>query len=248
MIEWLVVGGLMVSMLAAAEIGFRLGCRSKLGADDRSQVGVLQGAMLGLLGLLLGFAFSGATSRFMERQQVIVAEANAMGTAYLRADLLPAEAAEGLRAELRRYAEKRIELFREVDPAAAARLDREMGEMHPKLWYVARAGVAAKPEVIMAVLPPVNEVIDLLAKRNAMTRMHMPGLVVVVLIAAAGIAMATIGYGSGLVKRRPRVLTLCFAALIALVMWITIDLDYPRAGMIRMSEQPLVDARAAMGK
>jgi hypothetical protein len=204
--------------------------------------------MLGLLGLLLGFAFSGATSRFMDRQQVIVAEANAMGTAYLRADLLPADVAEGLRAELRRYADRRIELFQEIDPASAGRLEREMEEMHPRLWDAARAGVAAKPEVMMAVLPPVNEVIDLLAKRNAMTRMHMPRLVVVVLIAAAAIAMGTIGYGSGLAHRRPRVLTLCFATLIAMVMWITIDLDHPRAGMIRMSEQPLVDARAGMGE
>jgi hypothetical protein len=119
--------------------------------------------------------------------------------------------------------------------------------MHAKLWEAGRAGVAAKPEVTMAVLPPINEVIDLLGTRNAMTRLHMPWSVVAVLVAAAAIAMGTIGYGSGLVKRRPRALAMSFAALIGIVMWVTMDLDYPRVGLIQLSEQPLVDAREVMG-
>ncbi len=247
MIELLVLGGLILAMLLASEVGFRAGCRSKMGADDRSQVGVLQGAMLGLLGLLLGFAFSGATSRFMERQQVIVGEANAIGTAFLRADLLPEATAAELRTHLRAYADKRIELFRETGLSESRQLHAELAGMHAKLWEAGRAGVAAKPEVTMAVLPPINEVIDLLGTRNAMTRLHMPWSVVAVLVAAAAIAMGTIGYGSGLVKRRPRALAMSFAALIGIVMWVTMDLDYPRVGLIQLSEQPLVDAREAMG-
>lgn len=248
MMEWIVLGGLILAMLLASEVGFRAGCRSTLGTDDRSQVGVLQGAMLGLLGLLLGFAFSGATSRFMERQQVIVAEANAMGTACMRADLLPEPAATQLRVHLRAYADKRIELFRETRQRESKQIEAELTALHGKLWEAARAGALAKPEVMMAVLPPINDVIDLLGTRNAMTRLHMPWSVVAVLIAAAAIAMGTIGYGSGLVKRRPRALAMSFAGLIGIVMWVTVDLDYPRVGLIQLSEQPLVDAREAMGK
>lgn len=107
-----IAAGLLLLLLVALEAGFRIGRRATGGADASlsSQVGAIQGALLGLLGLLLAFSFAAAGARFLERQDLIVQEANAIGTAYLRADLLDEPHRSELRAALRRYTENRIEI------------------------------------------------------------------------------------------------------------------------------------------
>ncbi len=246
LIDILVAIALVALVIAASEVGYRIGARRKSTPEERSQVGVLQASMLGLLGLLLGLAFSNATSRFIQRQNLVVQEGNAMGTFFLRADLLSLEHRDAIQRSLRQHADARIELFREKEPEKAAPITARIDEINDRLWQLAVVGVRERPEVMMGVLPPLNELIDQSAVRSSLSKRHLPGLVVMVLVASAMLSMACMGYGSGLVKRHPQSILWALATLIAMVLWITFDLDYPRHGMIRLSEQPLLDARESM--
>ena len=233
--------GLFFGLFLALEIGYRLGRRATADLDARASglIGAVQGAILGLLGLLLAFSFAAAGSRFLERQDLIVQEANAIGTAYLRADLLEDSHGSALRSSLQRYTQHRVELSGRlrsgVLPADLAEAERLQGAM----WDAAVAGVTARPATMVVVLPPVNDVIDLHSTRVAAGRKHLPLPVMGLLVACSLLAIGVIGYGSGTGGRRRLALTVPLAALIGLSLWITIDLDHPRAGMLQLSDAPL---------
>jgi hypothetical protein len=239
--EALVAAGLLALLLVALEGGFRAGCRAVREGDTAAsgQVGAVQGAVLGLLGLLLAFSFAAAGARFLERQDLIVAEANAIGTSFLRADLLDEPERSQLRAALERYTQHRLELSarlaRGLQPSDLA----EIGRLHAGIWSAAVAGVRARPAAMVSVLPPVNEVIDLHSIRLAAGRKHLPSLVLGMLIASSALAVAVIGYGCGLAGRRRAPMTVSLALLIGAGLWITIDLDHPRGGLMRLSDAPL---------
>jgi hypothetical protein len=241
MFELSTLFGLLVAMVAALEFGFRIG-RRIAGAthdDASSQVGSIQAAVLGLLGLLLAFSFAAAGTRFLERQDLIVQEANAIGTAYLRAELLDEPMRSELRAALKEYTARRIEvsrtLRRGLDPSALVEFER----MHARMWRAARDGVVARRELAVALLEPVNEVIDLHATRVGAARKHIPVPVSVLLVACSLLAIAMIGYGCGLDEQRQLPLTLSLTILVVSALWITIDLDHSREGLLQVSDAPL---------
>lgn len=225
-------------LFGAMELGFRLGSRVKRG-NPLPQLGAIQGATLGLLGLLLGFAFAGAAGRFIDRQDVIVREANAIGTAYLRADLLAEPHRSAMRDAVRSYAELRIQLFVALNEAEAARVLDDLGEAERGLWSAALRGVEADRTVMMGVLPPVNEMIDLLAVRNATSDRHLPSAVLVLLVACSFVSLLLIGYGCGRDQKRQLLAAGSFAFLVAAALSVTIDLDYPRRGLIRINASAL---------
>jgi hypothetical protein len=196
--------------------------------------------MLGLLGLLLGFSFAGAASRFIERQDLIVQEANAIGTAYLRADLLPDPHASQVRQVLTEYVAHRLTASQHINAGLGLDIDTEAAAFHVRLWQAARDGSRARPEVTKVVLDPVNEVIDLHSTRVASGHTHLPLVVLGLLIACSLLSMGVIGYGCGLnAGSRWPWLNGSLAILIAAALWTTIDLDHPRAGLIRLSDAPL---------
>jgi hypothetical protein len=239
--DLLIAAALFGLLIVSLEAGFRAGRRAARAEAARAsgQVGAIQGAVLGLLGLLLAFSFAAAGARFLERQDLIVQEANAIGTASLRADLLDEPHRSELRAALKRYTEHRIEISAglrgSVDPSALSEIER----LHARIWSAALAGVEARPPSTLAVLPPVNEVIDLHATRLAAGRKHLPGLVLGLLIACSALALAVIGYGGGMGSRRRVPLTLSLVLLIGTALWITVDLDHPRGGLMQLSDAPL---------
>jgi hypothetical protein len=234
--------GLLALLLAALEGGYRAGRREARDVHPvaSAQIGMIQGAVLGLLGLLLAFSFAAAGTRFIERQDLITQEANAIGTAHLRADLLAEPHASDLRAALRRYTEHRIAASSNVRGGPTSAVLAEAERMHADIWQAASAGVAVRPGVTLAVLLPVNEVIDLHATRVAAGRKHLPAPVTVLLVTCSLLAIGVIGYGNGLGGERIAPLTMPLAILIGSALWITIDLDYPRAGLIRLSDAPLM--------
>lgn len=236
-----IAAGLFAALLFALEGGFRLGLRNAAEADARSsgQIGAVQGALLGLLGLLLGFSFAAAGARFLEKQDLIVTEANAIGTAYLRADLLDPPQRTDLRAALKRYTEHRIEVSGRARAGLRAADLAEVDRLHAAMWAAAIAGVSARPEVMLGVLPPLNDVIDLHSTRMAAGRKHLPVVVMGLLIACSVLAVGVIGYGSGMGGRRRTPLTVSLAALISAALWVTVDLDHPRAGLLQLSDAPL---------
>ncbi len=241
LMDLLIAGGLLASLVVTLEVGFRAGQRGAREGDARGagQVGAIQGATLGLLGLLLAFSFSAAGSRFLERQDLIVSEANAIGTACLRADLLDEQSRSELRAALKEYTAYRVGFASRsgarLDAEAAAEFDRQQA----RIWNAAVAGVTARPATTIAVLPPVNEVIDLHSTRVAAALKHVPTLVMGLLIAASLLSIGSMGYSSGLGGHRRAALTVPLALLIAASLWITIDLDHPRDGLMQLSDAPL---------
>ncbi len=230
---------LILSMWIALELGRRIGIRAKLGGTEVAQLGTMQGAILGMLALLLGLSFSGATSRFVDRQDVLVREANAISTAYLRADLLPPTHAESVRFHLRAYAAARLELFESISEHRSVEINQRLATIQSSLWSAAVQGVNESPSLTLIVIPPLNEVFDLLAVRNAATHRHLPALVLFLLFSSALAAMATVGYGLGLSKNRHRLAAAALCLLISVSLWTTIDLDFPRAGLIQISDAPL---------
>jgi hypothetical protein len=243
----LIVAVVLVAALAfATELGFRLGqsvrlrlLRKREDAKPSGQVGALQGAMLGLLALLLGFSFAGASARFLERQDNLVAEANALGTLRLRTDLLDEPHRAAMHAVLDRYIEARIRMFDAPRPEEAADIARSMEAMQAELWSSALAGIDTKPSVMMAVLPPINEVIDLHGKRSHLSRRHLPTLVVGLLIASAVLGTLSVGFGNGILGDRHLFLSSSLVLLVGIALWTTIDLDHPKYGFVQLDGTPL---------
>lgn len=231
------------ALALATEAGFRAGRNAvkHREAPSAGPVGAIQGAMLGLLGLLLGFSFAGAAGRFMERQDLIIREANAIGTAYLRADLLDEPYAESLRTALAEYVDHRVAVSRTLHRGLSSEIEAQIQSHHEAIWSAARDGSLAKPTSLVAVLGPVNETIDLHALRVAAGQKHLPGLVLALLAVCSLLAMGVIGYGCGLAGRRCRPMTISLAILVGAALWTTVDLDHPRIGMIRLSDAPLRD-------
>lgn len=238
-IEFGIATGLLALLIVGFEFGFRYGRRSSGKTEGASQIGAIQGAVLGLLALMLGFSFAGAAGRFIERQGLIVREANAIGTAYLRADLLNEPNRSQLRKALADYLAKRLDFSAKLRYGMPPDLAAIVQKHHDEIWRAARDGVKARPTAMMGVLPPVNEVIDLHATRAAASRIHLPTLVMALLILCSFLSMVVIGYGCSASGRRFPVLTATLAILVAAALWTTIDLDYGRIGLIQQSDAPL---------
>lgn len=237
---------ILATVFGASELGFRFGRRFRKQKDVHFPLGAVQGGSLGLLGLLLGFAFAGASARFLERQDILTAEANAIGTAYLRADLLPPATGDIVRQELRGYLQDRLTLFAEVNRDKSAQLSENLEARHSAMWSAAVEAVRENPPLAGLVLPPLNDVIDLLAARNAAALRHLPIPVLGLLIASAAISMTVIGYGAGATGSRHISIVGALGLLIAVSLWVTIDLDHPRIGLIRVNAQSLTDLAASI--
>lgn len=239
-VEILLAVVLLGILVGAFELGFRVGRRRETTAEAGS-LGTVQGAILGLLALLLGFSYSGAASRFLDRQLLIVQEANAIGTAALRADLLEEPHRTRLKERLRDYSLARVEMHGEFDSPPDSPLRRKVEQLQQELFTAAADGIRSTPVLGGPVLNPVNELIDLHTTRLAAQRRHLPLPIFALLILCAAVSLAGVGYGNGpLGRREPLSYGLVF--LVAATLWITFDLDFPRIGLIRIDQTPLVDA------
>jgi hypothetical protein len=224
--------------LLAIEIGYRLGRGAKEG--KQIDTGPVQGAMLGLLGLLLAFSFAGSAGRFVDRQALVFDEANAIGTAYLRADLIDEPHAGDLRQTLREYTEHRTRI---QGALLADTLDEFMSAVpafHERMWAAARDGSLARPEVTEPVVNAVNDVIDMHTLRLAAYK-HLQTPVLVLLLVCSVLTLGVIGYACGVGGSRNALMTTVIAVLIASTLLITVDLDNARVGLIRMSDAPLAE-------
>jgi hypothetical protein len=247
MTELLIAMGLIAGVVAAHEIGFRLGSLTRSADEplDR-QVGLVRASTAALVGFLIGFAFSGAASRFIDRQDLIVKEANALGTAYLRADVIAEPQRGDLKGALKEYTADRVALLgREGGDQVEPLLANARG-LHERMWKSAIDATRGNAPLMAVVLPPINEVIDLHSIHLAMARRHLPSPIMTVLLATAAIGVGMIGFGNGRVGRRFSVLDAVYGAVLAAALWMTIDLDYPSIGIIRVSNLPIVETLAAM--
>jgi hypothetical protein len=203
MTEPLVAVGLIAGIVATHEIGFWLGSitRSKDEPLDR-QVGLVRTSTAALVAFLIGFSFSGAASRFIDRQDIIVKEANALGTAYLRADTLAEPQRGELKTAIKEYTADRVTLLsRQGRDQIGALLARVTG-LHERMWKSAIDGTQNNAPFMAVVLPPINEIIDLHSVHVAMARRHLPIPIMAMLLGTAAISVGMIGFGNGRVGRR----------------------------------------------
>ncbi len=240
--ELLIGLGLLAVLFLSGEIGFRSGRRAakkKQAAPSGGQIGSIQGAILGLLGLLLAFSFGGAATRFLDRQDFIVREANAIGTASLRADLLDEPHRSELLAALRVYTEFRVDLVQRVPRVTVEQVEPEVQRQLHAIWRATMRGVNAKPSSMMGMLPPINEVIDVHSLRVAASKKRLPPPVIALLLSCSMLAIGVVSFGCGVGGSRRTWLTAPLLLLVAGSLWITIDLDHPRSGLLRLDDRPL---------
>src|SRR5215469_723984 len=256
LIVFLFTLGLFLGMLLFLEIGRRASLR-RLREDSGAAgegVGAVDGAVFALLGLLIAFTFSGASSRFDTRRQLIVEETNHIGTAYLRIDLLPAEAQPALRESFRRYLDARIEVYQKLPDIAAAKesLAKANG-LQSQIWRQAVAASRAQgapPAAPILLLPALNAMIDITTTRTMATQMHPPTVVFVMLFGLALAASLLAGFGMTGGKVRSWFHMLGFALVMAIAIYVILDLEYPRLGLIRVDafDQALIDLRESMNR
>jgi len=234
-------------MLACHETGYRLGFRvATVDEEYKRRVDMIRNAILALVTFLVGFSFAGAGTRFIDRQDMIVKEANAIGTAWLRVMLLPEPQRGEVQTELRQYTVDRLELLRAFDQATIQQLLTRSSEAQARFWRNAMAGVGSDRQLGNFILPVLNDVIDVHSEHLSASRRHVPQPILFVIVVTAAIGIGLIGYDNGLVRRRFFALSSAFAAVLAAALWMTIDLDRPRHGFVHASEQPYVDLLASM--
>ena len=233
-------------MLAGSEAGFRLGRKSEASISDKtkSQVTTVEAALLGILGLLLGFTMSMAVSRFEIRKQLVLDEANAIRTSYLRARLLHAPEGSEMANLLRQYIDVRVQYGTPgYDLARRASLRTQSARLLDELWAraVDYAQKDADPARSNLLLQSLNQVFDLEAARWMAFQDPVPDTVIYVNGIVGLLAVLLVGYAFGLHGRR-QIFSGCVLALaITLVFGVIIDLDRPGTGFIQVGQQSMID-------
>lgn len=230
-------------VMGTAEVGARLGRWHRRAAGERAEIGTLTGAALGLLALLLGFSFSLALSRHDARRNLVLEEANAIGTTANYALMLPEPAQSQIRDLLREYTEVRIGFGVPFDPVKLERDVAQSLDLQTRLWQQAVAVTVVAPQSLPAYrfVASLNEMNNIHERRITALRYHIPGAVTVTLIGVAMMAMGFTGYHAGVTGSRWHIATLIMSFTVAMVIMLVIDLDSPAQGLIRVPVQALVD-------
>jgi hypothetical protein len=244
---WAVFGTTLVLTFLALEAGFWFGkwrqCRSE--QERETPVSEIVAAVLGLLAFLLAFTFGMAASRFDTRQELVLEEANAIGTTYLRAALVPEPERTEIRNLLRDYVDLSLEA---VQPRMTAQVRARFDELKGRLWAQAVIVGEKKPTPITGLfIEALNHVFDLHDKRvTLIMRNRIPVTIWVALYFTAILAMAGVGYNSGLTSTIRTRATLALMVTFSGILWMIVDLDRPQEKLFKVSQQALIDVRNSM--
>jgi len=237
----------LVVILAASEIGRRYGLLNI--GRKRQNISTLEGSILGLLALIIGFTFAMALSGFEARRNSVMYEANAIGTTALRSRLLPAPHNMECMKLLREYVQVRLDITRRVLPPkeniAAIAQSRAIQEA---LWQQVKA-IAAKDNAVVPTglfIQTLNEMFDRQEARHALALNRVPNTVLITLYGLAIVASAFAGYAAGLDLQRSRLPIYTIGVLVSIVIFLIQDLDRPGPGLITVSQQPMVDTAAVI--
>ena len=253
-VSTVIAAGIFLAILVCLMLGRWLGRRviARYGAAGVPNISSLEAAVFALLGLLIAFTFSGALSRFDVRRNQAVDEANAIGTAYLRIDLLSAHAQALLRETFRKYVDARIETYRALPDLKAARLELARSQdLQREIWTQAVAAARmpeSRPDAELLVMPALNQMFDIMTVRVVATQIHPPLIIYEMLIALALASALLAGYQSAGEKDYDWVHKIAFAGVVAFTVYVILDIEYPRLGWVRLDaiDQVLVNVRAGM--
>lgn len=245
----LVASGLFCLVLTFLAIGRRIGIASKDKDGKEPAAGAVDAAVYGLLGLLIAFTFSGAAARFEARRHLIVEEANAIGTAYLRLDLLPSDAQAALKEKFRQYLDTRLKAYQKLSDIEAAKAEYRVSQiLQSEIWAesIAASKAVFPQPAAMLLLPALNQMIDITTTRIVAMRNHPPSIIFIMLIALALLSALLAGYN--MAGSKSRIHMLVFAAILAITVYVILDLEYPRLGLIQIAgdDQVLVEVRQGM--
>ena len=248
-----VVLGMFLGMLVLLEAGRRMGVR-QLASDPeavKSRSGAVEGAVFGLMALLIAFTFSGAALRFDVRRSLAVDEANDICTAWLRLDLLPVTAQPPLREKFRQYVDARFAFYHKLSDFESDRAEQARATaLQNEIWKdsVAACRDSGSSPATMLLLPALNQMIDITTTRMMAARTHAPVVIysMLVLLVLAGSLLA--GYGLATGKTRDWFHASAFAVIMTLAIYVILDFEFPRLGLIRLNtfDQVLVDVRQTM--
>lgn len=239
---WASPVAVLAALLVAREIGKYVRDRrpeQSSGSDSYTITSVL-----GLLGLLIGFSFSIALTRYEQRRDLVVQEANAIGTAWLRMQLLPPGESERMRAMFRRYVDIRVAFGDARSPEAETAQYRRAQASQALLWNALMTSVAPMRDspAVLLLVDATNEAFDLAAERFAVRQAHIPSRILRLLAIFALLAAGIVGYQRGAERKITTVLFILLTLAISLV----IDLDRPTAGMIKVPQEPMLQLRDSL--
>jgi len=228
---------LFVGMLFFLEIGRRLGRRRlALGPEARAGVGVVEGAVYGLLALLVGFMFSGAADRFQHRRELIAQQQNAASTAWLRVSLLPADQQPAVRLRFRHYMDALIAFYASSNSSVLLGSSPGLQRAESELWSTAVAACTTSTgeRARVLLLPAMNEMFDEVDMERMARQIHPPIIIFAMLGIAAMATALFAGYGMAGSPARNWIYTLGIAATVASATYVIIELEYPRVGLFRV--------------
>lgn len=243
---------LLVGMVIFMEIGRHLGQRraSKDAEGAKAGLGVVEGAVFALMGLLVAFTFSGAASRFDSRRTLIIEEANAIGTAWLRLDLLPASAQPELRDLFRSYLDARLSVYRKLPDIEAARGElAKASALQNGIWNRAMAACRESASPLTAqMIPALNQMFDIASSRSAVSQIHPPAIIFIMLGVLALTSSMLAGFAMAGGKSRSWIHMIGFSLILAMTVYVILDLEFPRLGFIRVDsfDALLVELRQSM--
>ena len=248
LLGWLLLTAVLV---LAAELGYRLHSRSlsrERGKDESetgeagSGSGYVLSAALGLMGLLIAFVFSMANDRYVERRQLVLAEANAISTAVLRYQLMPEPHRSELLRSMAQYVKVRLEFYDlGADMERVGDAEARAEAMQATIWRQVNAAVRTPQGApyAMGVMMPTNDMFNLEASRRAALEERVPPRALHVLVIFAVVTAAIMGHGLAHGRRRHLVSTCGLFVLVALAISLIIDLDNPRVGSVRVPQTPM---------
>jgi hypothetical protein len=243
------------ALLLFLELGRRIGLRRKRIDPEGAEkgFGAVEGAIFGLMGLLIAFTFSGAGGRFEHRRELITEETNAVGTAWLRVELLPPDAQPAMRELFREYLDARLAIYRDLgagDTDGADAANARSVALQSRIWETAVAASNARQQntVSMLLLPALNDMFDITTTRAVAAETHPPPVVYVMLVALALLCALLAGYDLAESRTRNWLHVVGFAAIMTVTLYVIVDLEYPRAGFIRIdaADRVLIELRQSM--
>ncbi len=245
---------LFLGMLILLEVGWRFGVKRRPNESEgeRSSLGTVEGAVFALFGLMVAFTFSGAASRFNEKRMLIAEEANAIGTAYLRLDLLPQKAELELRELFRRYLDSRLETYHKLPNMAAAEIEMAKSKkIQEEIWTEAIVDTQlpdSHRDAGKLLLPALNNMIDMATTRSMALQIHPPRIIYALVFGLGLICSLLAGYRMAGGQKRSWLHIFGFTVMTVIIVYVILDAEYPRAGLIRLenADQLLVQLRQGM--
>ncbi len=243
---WALAVTIFAILLGAKEFAYRLGRRT---ADHheptdtmRSAVGFITGGMLGLFAFLMGISFSLSSARYDQRRESVLNEANAIGTAWLRAGMVGGQEGADIQRILRDYTSVRIEFVQAAaDPAREQQIIGQTNTMQTEIWTLAVQVAQRAPTPVSTIfMTSLNDMFDLATTARRNFNRGVPTYVLRLVFIVAMLSVGAMGYQFGINRNRQPIVSALLLITWTLTIVLVLDIDAPRAGSVRVDPSPLI--------